>query len=243
MNRKRSPDRDRFARIPVEVMQSPALMTAPHAAFRVLAILVAGNIKERNGTFACSDSYAATFGMTSKETLQRSLNKLQERGLVVRTRPGMKLRRWPSLWAVTWWPIYYRDGQPLDRPEDPTHAYARWKPTEKKLHPDSRGRVTPMVGVKDVELHPDLTAKSTRFHPDSRGNSRSGSGGQRMRQGKEAGSRSDSDSLARIPSRNNSGAQKIEKLIRLPSNLLDGDIAKITGETIELVQKVRETMR
>jgi hypothetical protein len=183
MSRKRSHDRDRFARIPVEVMQSPALMTAPHAAFRVLAILVAGNVKERNGTFACSDSYAATFGIASKDTLHRSLVELQKRGLIVPTRPGMKMRRWPTLWAVTWWPIYSRDGKPLDRPEDSTHAYTKWKPTGKNLHPDGRGQVTPTVGVREVELHPDSAGESTLSHPDSRGNSRSGSGGQRIRKG------------------------------------------------------------
>jgi len=177
MAKRTSRDRDRFARIPVEVMQSEAVRTAPHAAFRVLAILIAGNVKERNGTFACSDSYAATFGLTSKETLHRSLVELQERGLIVRTRQGMKMRRWPTLWAVTWWPIFNRDGRPLDRPEEPTHAYAKWKPSEKKLHTDSRGAVTPIIGVSDAELHPDSTAKSTASHPDGRGNSRSGSGG------------------------------------------------------------------
>lgn len=235
-----SRERDRFARIPVDVMQSAALMTAPHAAFRVLAILVAGNPKERNGTFACSDSYAATFGITSKETLHRAMDELQERGLIVKTRQGMKLRRWPSLWAVTWWPIFNRDGQPLDRPEEPTHAYTRWTPTEKKLHPDGRGQVTPIVGVKDPQVHPDLPPKSTFFHPDSRGNSRSGFGGRKR---SRASSASGSDSLARIPSEKNGGAQKIEKLIRLQGHLLDGDIAKITGEPIELVQRVRESMR
>jgi hypothetical protein len=158
-------------------MQSEALKTAPHAAFRVLAILVAGNVKERNGTLACSDSYAATFGLTSKDTLHRALGELRERGLIVRTRQGMKMRRWPSLWAVTWWPIFNREGRPLDRPEEPTHAYSKWKPSEKKLHPDSRGVVIPIIGAKDHELHPDLAPKSTAFHPVSRGNSRSGFGG------------------------------------------------------------------
>lgn len=243
MSSRRSLDRERFARIPVEVMQSPAVKTAPHAAFRVLAMLVAGNVKERNGTFACSDSHAATFGITSKETLQRSLYELKERGLIVSTRPGMRMRRWPSLWAVTWWPVYYRDGQPLDRPEDPTHAYAKWKPTNKKLHPDSRGQVTPMVGVEDVELHPDLSPKSPPFHPDSRGNSRSGPGGPRIRHGEGAVSASGLDSVPRIPSGQNGGVQKIEKLIRLQGHLLDGDIAKITGQPIALVQKVRRSMR
>jgi hypothetical protein len=242
MSRKRSFDGDLFARLPVDVMQSPALMSAPHAAFRVLAILVAGNVKERNGTFACSDSYAATFGIRSKDMLHRSLVELQARGLIVCTRPGMKLRLWPSLWAVTWWPIYNRDGQPLDRPENPTHAYTKWRPTKKKLHPNSRGQVTPIVGVKDVELHPDLTPKSSRFHPDSRGNSRSGSGG-RIRQGNGCVIAPGADSPVRVSTRKSGGAQKIEKLIRLQGHLLDSDIAKITGEPIELVQKVREAMR
>ena len=169
---KKKPDKEPFARIPEHVMQSEALMSAPHAAFRVLAILLMGKAKERNGTMMCTDTYAAKFGMTSRETVYRSLQALEERGLIVRTRQGMKLRKVPTLWAVTWWPIYYLEGKPLDYPKDATNAYLQWKPTA-EIHTDSRCDVTPIVGVEGTPLHTDLPPESTSFHTDSREYSKS----------------------------------------------------------------------
>ncbi|MFC4307608.1 hypothetical protein ACFPN2_00805 [Steroidobacter flavus] len=146
--RKSAVEKEHFARIPESVMMSEALKTAPHAAFRVLAILVIGKPRERNGTMMCTDSYAEKFGMASRETVYRSLRLLEDRGLIVRTRQGMRLRKIPTLWAVTWWPIHYRDGQPLDYPQPATHAYLKWQSAPSaELHTDGRGTVTPIVGV------------------------------------------------------------------------------------------------
>jgi len=188
--RKSAVEKDPFARIPESVMLSEALMTAPHAAFRVLAILLMGKARERNGTMMCTDSYAEKFGMTSRETVYRSLQALEDRGVIVRTRQGMRLRKIPTLWAVTWWPIHYRDGQPLEFPEAATHAYLKWKNTPMigvksasnqidqlglpaELHTDSRGTVTPMAGVSTPPLHTDFTPKSTQVHTDGREYSKS----------------------------------------------------------------------
>ncbi len=188
--RKSAVEKDPFARIPESVMMSEALMTAPHAAFRVLAILLMGKARERNGTMMCTDSYAEKFGMTSRETVYRSLQALEQRGVIVRTRQGMRLRKIPTLWAVTWWPIHYRDGQPLEFPEPATHAYLRWKNTpivgvkstsdqidqrdlSAELHTDSRGTVTPMAGVNTPQLHTDFTPKSANVHTDNREYSKS----------------------------------------------------------------------
>jgi len=156
-------------------MESEALKTLPHAAFRVLAILVLGHAKERNGTMMCTDSYAQRFGINSRETVYRSLQALEERGVIVRTRQGMRMRRVPNLWAVTWWPIYYREGKPLGSPQDATHAYLKWTSTpivgveadskrtpraaQKKLgtaevHTGDRGSVTPIAGVQAARHTP-----------------------------------------------------------------------------------------
>jgi hypothetical protein len=51
-----------------------------------------GNAEERNGTLMCTDAYAATFGIKSHGTVSRCLNLLKERGLIVCTRKGVKLR-------------------------------------------------------------------------------------------------------------------------------------------------------
>lgn len=190
MAKKSAVDKDPFARIPESVMLSEALMTAPHAAFRILAILLTGKPKERNGTMMCTDSYAERFGISSHETVYRSLRQLEERGLIVRTRQGMRLRKIPTLWAVTWWPIYYRDGQPLDYPQEATHAFLKWKntpmvgaevrsdafvqqPATAEIHTDSRGTVTPIVGVNTPPLHTDFTPESTQLRTDGREYSKS----------------------------------------------------------------------
>src|ERR1700733_2303448 len=188
---RRGGESDRFARIPEDVMQSEALATASHSAFRVLATLPVGKPRERNGTMMFSESYARTFGLTSHATLQRALKELQDRGLIVRTRRVQRLRRFAALYAVTWWPIYYRDGQPINPPEPATFAYATWKPdahitpttgvngrTDAGFcSPSPRGDHTPMARVIEGRDHPHLTPKSGVHHPHGEGNSKSLDGG------------------------------------------------------------------
>lgn len=160
-------------------MESVALATAPHAAFRVLAMLLVGKSKERNGTLAVTDSYAARFGMTSRDTVYRSLTALESRQLIVRTQRVRPMSRFPTLWAATWWPIYYRDGQPLDQPEPATHAYANWSaitptigatPLNGKDVCSHRlsGSITPTIGAKTPADHTDLAPFSTSHHTDGR---------------------------------------------------------------------------
>lgn len=214
-------------------------MTAPHAAFRVLAILLAGKAKERNGTMMCTDTYATKFGITSRETVYRSLQLLEERGLIVRTRQGMKLRKVPTLWAVTWWPIKYWDGKPLDYEKPATHAYAKWTYTPivgvitAGIHTDSRGSVTPIVGVEHTPLHTDLPPKSTSLHTDSREYSKSLAGGTRdasVLRGPNPGSVT-SDSARALPKKNGAADSKKDERLSKARKLLaaapDTDSAKL----------------
>jgi hypothetical protein len=196
----------------------------------VLAILLVGKAKERNGTLCCAESYARRFGLDSKDTVQRSLRLLEERGLIVVTRRVQRLRKHPTLWAVTWWPIAYRDGQPLDYPEPATNAFLKWEP-EPRL-PRLSGYVTPTIGVMDDAHHPDLPPKSGIHHPDYRGQSKNLGGGRRVRT-RMNGSEQHSDS----------GRPKVEKLMSLQPHLPDVDIAKISGAPLELVQRVRDSLR
>lgn len=173
---RRRGDVEFFAWIPESAMRSEAFKALGHAAFRVLAILVLGHAKERNGLMMCTDSYAAEFGITSRETVYRSLKALGEHGFIVRTRQGIRMRPVPTLWAVTWWPIFFREGRPLTYPQAPTHAYLKWtstpiagvkddpeasqppsknKPVVAELHTGSLGSVTPMAGVQHPGVHTD----------------------------------------------------------------------------------------
>jgi hypothetical protein len=115
--------------------------------------------------------------------------------LIVMTRRVQKLRRFPALWAVTWWPICNRDGQPVEPPTPATHAYAEWKSPDD--HSDDRsngqdesgvsslrpsGSITPTIGVETPSHHSDLTPKQTSHHSDSRRNSQISGRGQGLAQ-------------------------------------------------------------
>lgn len=114
-------------------MESVAWQTLPHAMKAILQVLVVGQVEARNGTLACTDSYAARYGFKSRETVQRALAELERRGFIVRTRQGMKMKKMPTLWAVTWWPIYNDNGWPLDKPRPPTYAYRYWRPVNSSM--------------------------------------------------------------------------------------------------------------
>jgi hypothetical protein len=105
---RRGGEAEPFAYMPDSVMQSPALASAPPTAFKLLAILIVDKSKERNGTQMCSESYAGRYGVKSHGTVHRALRLLLDRGLIVCTRRVQKLRRFAALYAVTWWPIYFR---------------------------------------------------------------------------------------------------------------------------------------
>lgn len=183
---RRGGDREPFARLPESILQHPALATAPHAALRVLAILVCGYSQERNGVMMLSASYAETFGLTSHDTLTKSLRLLEVRGLITTTRKVQRLRRFSALYGVTWWPIWYRDGVKLDRPEPASHAYQAFihpahrdehEPTFKNSPSRSPGQHIPLTGMKKRPHRPDLGPFQAAHHPAHRANSKNLEGG------------------------------------------------------------------
>jgi hypothetical protein len=127
--RRKGGDAERFAFIPESLLESLAGQTLPHPALKVLTIMIVGRTKERNGTMCCSERYAAKYGIRARATVLRALTELQERGIIVITRRVRPFQKYATLYAVTWWPIANRDGEPLERPEPASYAYLKWKPT------------------------------------------------------------------------------------------------------------------
>jgi hypothetical protein len=101
--------------------------------------MLVGRTRERNGTLCCSESYAAKFGIKSRDTVRRSLIELQQRGIIVVTRRVTAFKKYATLFGVTWWPIAYRDGEPLVKAEEPTFDYLKWQ------------NITPTIGVETPE--------------------------------------------------------------------------------------------
>jgi hypothetical protein len=233
---RRGGEAEQFAYIPLDVMQAPALASAGHAAFRILAILVAGKSRERNGTLMCSETYAARFGMDSKGTVSQALTQLEERGIIERTRRVAKFSKHATLWAVTWWPIHYRDGQPLAAPEPASHRYAQWQPITPhtgvkvsgralKRSPRKSGEHTPVVGVESAIHHPDLGPFRANHHPDSRGHSKNLGGG--------------------APSRTAGIEARVRKLMHLQPHLSDAEVAhtfRASGIDALTVQSLRQSL-
>lgn len=122
-NRQRAKGRrggevEHFAKLPVSIMESEAVRTLEHAAFRTLAMVAAGFRGRNNGAMAVTPRFAARFGMTSKDTLYKSLRELVRRGLLIETRQGWRgVKNHFALYAVSWVDIQYREGKPLDVPE------------------------------------------------------------------------------------------------------------------------------
>lgn len=217
---------------------SAALGTVPHAAFRTLAILVAGKTKESNGTMMCSDSYAAKFGLKSHGTVQSSLEVLEARGIIVTTRKVQRMKRFAALYAVTWWPIHNRNGLPLEPPEPPTYAYRSFTPimrvkkskSELDCSPRLSGDYTPIIGSNVVAHHPDLTQNEAVHRPDNRVNSKiSPQGPSASAASRVGGFCLDLDA-------------RIEKLVTVQPHLPNGDVAKILHTEAERVARVRERM-
>jgi DNA-binding PadR family transcriptional regulator len=171
-------NQEHFARIPVSVLQSPAVMTLNHAAFKVLVILASQWRGGNNGTLALTESFARKYGLAGRDTLYRSLRDLEQRGLIVRTRQGMKSKRLFTLWALGWESITHRDGKPLDVPEPKNNKrWLDWRPATAgalgtnaermaaEIQTDFRESTVPTIGSDGTVSVPMLPDRSPASVP------------------------------------------------------------------------------
>lgn len=126
-----------FAMLPVDVLRTQAWRTLPHQARSVLVVLAAQYSGRDNGSVTLTRRTATDYGLGRPETLYRSLNELQARGLIVRTRPGTRIPPRSAMYALTWRQI----NEPLRHdPHDvrptlaPSHTYASWTATRSGPH-------------------------------------------------------------------------------------------------------------
>jgi hypothetical protein len=98
--------------IPVSVLESEACKTLEHAAFKILVCVASGYSGRNNGTLAMTPQFARRFGNLGKNTVYRALRDLTERGLLIQTRPGWKIKNLFALYALGWQDINNRDGKP-----------------------------------------------------------------------------------------------------------------------------------
>ncbi len=115
---------ERFARLPLRVMESAAAASLSHGEFRVLVLYCAAYNGFNNGSLALTRGQAAAFGI-QKTLLMDAQRVLEERGLLVMTQPGSRTPPRPHMFAITW--------ESIDEGKHDcavtrvgTHAYRSW---------------------------------------------------------------------------------------------------------------------
>lgn len=105
MHKRKRSGKKTGAWLPNEVLQSQAYKELSSGAKNVLAAIAAQYRGDNNGDLSVAITVLAQYGITSPDTIWRSVMQLRKHRLIRLTRQGMKFRNTPSLYAVTWQPI------------------------------------------------------------------------------------------------------------------------------------------
>jgi hypothetical protein len=126
---------ERFAAIPLEVLQSAAYRSLRHSARSTLLALAAQFRGQNNGSQALPRDVCRRFGLDYHQA-HRDVRVLEERGLVKRTydrRYWSSKSRTPVQWGLAWRPITHSGNEPLDRPVPAPNEWVKWADEEKSL--------------------------------------------------------------------------------------------------------------
>ncbi|ETF02151.1 hypothetical protein W822_15615 [Advenella kashmirensis W13003] len=122
-------DGSRFLALPHVVLESEAFKSLTGHQIKLLLDIAMqlnkGNVN--NGRLQASWRYLSEDrGWTSKDTINRALVALQERGLIFCTRQG-SFPKSTSWFAVTWMPLYHHSDMHCGPQSLPRGAYAHWQ--------------------------------------------------------------------------------------------------------------------
>ena len=125
--RKTTPGR--FAMLPLTVLDTAAVKTLSHAAFRILVLMAAQYNGGNNGALGITRIQAAVNGIGSHHTLYSALRTLEERGLIEQTYPASRVPPRPTMYALTWRSIDDTSWSRSTRIA--AHTYRDWQPPRK----------------------------------------------------------------------------------------------------------------
>jgi hypothetical protein len=103
----------RFARLPRRFLTSDAIASLSNLAFRILVVAAAEFNGHNNGDISLARPILAQYGIARSGAVQKGIEVLKERGLLIRTRQGGLGQC--SLYALAWEPLTEKHGK-LDRP-------------------------------------------------------------------------------------------------------------------------------
>jgi hypothetical protein len=168
--------------IPTEVIDSEACRSLGYAARWIMVIVAAqcwpkgDRYEGRNGTAAFTGTFAKAHGFNGRDTIYRALADLTDRGLLVRTRDGMRIRNIFTLYAVGWLPITHIEGKQVTPAKPAPNHWRSWTPTPppkgpnagkgaKKFVTDSRERTVPEIGNDRQEYGPKIGNSGANYGP------------------------------------------------------------------------------
>jgi hypothetical protein len=104
---------------------SDAYKTLPARFKEVLWLLAAQYRGNNNGDLALTRKQALHFGLKNERTRTHGLRELEKRGLIIKTRQGgiSYGGRQPTLWALSWKALNYRDGEALQLVSMPANGW------------------------------------------------------------------------------------------------------------------------
>jgi len=131
--------KERFAAIPVRVMESEAYRTLEHAPRSALLVLASQYLGVANGVQNLGRGVCRRYGLDHSNA-HRSAKILEDRQLIIRTYKAkytVSHARIPTMWALGWLDITHRNNDLLVYKEKTSNAWASWDPS--KVHkPENR---------------------------------------------------------------------------------------------------------
>lgn len=192
MSKRRKRPVDRFARLPVAVLQSEAWRTLKHSARSTLTVLAAqfhGQLHDGtivNGVSVITRKLCAEFGIVH-DSATRDAGELERRGLIVRTfrskyrGAAPQAHRLASEYALGWLPVTHRNRDLLDRPEPAPNGWEKWTAgvfdadeasAERPISADEASADDPQIcrrGVGETPTSADENPDHLRFWEGPRG--------------------------------------------------------------------------
>ncbi len=126
---RRKTTADRFAMLPVKILEHVAVTTLSHATFRIMALLTAQYHGHNNGALGITRNQARENGIGSDHTMYDALRTLEERGLIEQTYPASRVPPRPTMYALTW--VSVDDTSWSQSTRIPAHSYREWQPSRK----------------------------------------------------------------------------------------------------------------
>lgn len=165
---KRPRQKERFAMIPLHVMESPDWHSLRFSSRCVLTAIAGQFNGYNNGNLTMTNGDGQRLGIGRHQTRNSGLRELQDAGLIVKTHQGGLRPFGATRWALPWHPLQYRHRKQLDQPV-PARTWIRqdWAIQNEITGPNTGLRTGPKTGPENANneaVNRPTTAPSTGPH-------------------------------------------------------------------------------